>query len=225
MPPLDFRLASFVMLLVAGVALAEPPAPAPAVDGRPSTTEGTSKTPPEMSDDDVPAMAAIGGDGRMLNFGFEAGTLADWTVAGDAWEGQPLRLAPKDPPQVQPTRHSGRHWLGYNPEVSDAGRGKLTSKPFKVSQRWASFLIGGASDNAVRVEVVEAGAGRVVCSASGFDQEVLQRIVIDLEPLLGREIFLRIIDESPEKHIAFDDFVFHGRQPAYKKVGRILQPN
>src|SRR5689334_1999225 len=78
-------------------------------------------------------------DGRPLNLDFETGTLADWTVQGDAFAKQPIRgdVVSKRRAE-QPSRHQGEYWIGGYETSGDDATGTLTSAPFKVTHRWAS---------------------------------------------------------------------------------------
>lgn len=59
-------------------------------------------------------VAATGPDGAGLNLDFETGSLAGWTIEGDAWEGQPLTPGP-------PELHRRR-----NPRAIRASHGSAT---------------------------------------------------------------------------------------------------
>src|ERR1017187_1914712 len=78
--------------------------------------------------------------GRPLNLGFEAGTLADWTAEGAAFKGQPI-----DGDSVHRRRadmksgHQGRFWVGTFEIGGDEPKGTLTSAPFRVTRPFASF--------------------------------------------------------------------------------------
>src|SRR5881227_3161057 len=63
-------------------------------------------TPPE-------GVLPVGADGRPLNLDFETGDLRDWTAAGDAFTGQPVKgdtVAPRRADMK--SRHQGRYWIG-----------------------------------------------------------------------------------------------------------------
>lgn len=166
----------------------------------------------------IPVLAA---DGRPLNLGFETGTLQDWTPAGTAWEGQPVKGDTVKLRGRGESHHAGQYWMGGYEKVGDKGTGTLSSASFKVTQPWASFLVGaGRAVNKVRVEVVEAETGKIFHQASGQSLENMRREVLDLRRLAGQEIFIRLVDEGTEGwcHLNFDDFVFHDKEPA------VIQP-
>ena len=140
--------------------------------------------------------------------------MKDWTSTGDAFDKQPTKgdtvsARRKD----MKSEHAGEFWIGGFEGAGDPGTGTLTSVPFKVTQPWASFLIGGGATDKSRVEVVWkiAGAEIVIFKSSGVEAENLKRAVVDLQPHQGKEIFVRLVDEGKAgwNHVNFDDFVFH----------------
>ena len=164
----------------------------------------------------------IGADGQPLNLGFEDGTLKDWTATGNAWAKQPVKgdtVFPRKP--AMRSEHAGNFWIGgYENEVGDKPTGTLTSVPFKVTQPWASFLIGAGSSQGTRVEVVTQDDGKVTTTARGSDRENMARFVVDLRKFKDRGIFIRIVDEASGGwgHVNFDDFVFHAEEPKFAVV-------
>ncbi len=163
---------------------------------------------------------------RVLNLGFEDGTLGDWIPAGEAFGGQPVKgpIDPKRPHGADKvSNHRGDFWIGGFEKLRDEPKGTLTSVPFKVTQPWASFLIGGGSLPGTRVEVVTKDDGRVIHTARGVNQESMKRSVVDLRKIAGREIFIRIVDEETPGwgHVNFDDFVFHPEEPKFEKTAPV----
>ena len=77
--------------------------------------------------------------------------------------------------------------------------------------------MGGRSTELTRVELVRADDQEVVFKVSGFDSENLRPVVIDLQPHLGQQIFIRVIDEADWRlgHINFDDFRFYTTKPDF----------
>lgn len=156
-----------------------------------------------------------------LNLDFETGTLAGWTATGNAWKGQPVEgdtvAARRSDMQ---SRHTGRFWLGGYERVQDQPTGTLESAAFKVTQPWASFRIGGGGHPGTRVELVERPSGRVLHTARGKAREDLQRVAVDLSASIGRDIAIRIVDETSVGwgHVNFDDFRFHVSRPDLAEV-------
>jgi putative membrane-bound dehydrogenase-like protein len=184
------------------------PAPTPrkpAASGAPTLKPNTISIPPKNA------------AGKVLNLGFETGTLDDWIAEGDAWKGQPVKgdSVQKRKPSER-SNHAGDYWIGGYETNGDAPTGTLTSVPFKVTQPWASFLVGGGSDSSkTRVEIIEHSTGKLIRSAVGLTREDMRREVLDLRPHAGKQIHIRIVDafSGGWGHVNFDDFVFHDREP------------
>lgn len=154
--------------------------------------------------------------GRVLNLGFETGDLTDWTATGDAFTGQPIRGDTVKPRRSDMTSaHLGEYWIGGYEKVGDDAQGTLTSRPFPVSQPWASFRFAGGRGPETRVELVEAASGTVFFKISGTENETLRPVVVDLEAQTGKEIFIRLVDERSGHwgHLNFDGFAFHANRP------------
>ena len=168
--------------------------------------------------DDSTGTGALASDasGRLLNLGFESGTLADWTAQGSAFAGQPV-----EGDTVSRRRgdmrsgHAGRFWVGSYERSGDAAQGTLTSVPFRVSRPFASFLVGGGSHPGTCVELVRKDTGQVIFRAFGDDTEDLERVGVDLAGHLGKEIMIRLVDRDTAGwgHINFDDFRLHDANP------------
>jgi len=155
--------------------------------------------------------------GRPLNLDFESGTLADWRAEGDAFKGQPIAGDTVHRRRGDmASRHAGRYWVGTFEIAGDAPQGTLTSVRFRVAKPFASFLIGGGSQGATFVELVQSDTGEVIFRASGDDREDLERVVADLSAHVGREIVIRVVDRESGGwgHINFDDFRLHDVRPA-----------
>jgi putative membrane-bound dehydrogenase-like protein len=158
------------------------------------------------------------GSGRALNLGFEDGSLRDWSASGNAFDKQPVKgdtvAARRNDMQ---SGHQGNYWIGTFENGGDALTGVLTSTPFKVTQPWASFWVAGGAGPGTRVELVRADSRQVVFKSSGYDNERLRPVIADLQSHLGREIFIRVVDEEkgPWGHINFDEFKFHAAKPQF----------
>jgi putative membrane-bound dehydrogenase-like protein len=158
----------------------------------------------------------VGPDGRPLNLDFETGTLQDWTAEGDAFTGQPVQGDTVSPRRGDmKSEHQGRFWIGTYERRGDKPQGTLTSVPFKVTHPWASFLVGGGPWPETCVELVRKDTGTVFSRTSGLEEENLRRVVVDLRPHQGKEIFIRLVDRHSGHwgHLNFDDFRFHPAQP------------
>jgi putative membrane-bound dehydrogenase-like protein len=160
-----------------------------------------------------------GSDGKPLNLDFEQGSLKDWTASGDAFVKQPVRgdAVAKRRDDMK-SQHQGEYWIGsFENAAGDKAQGTLTSAPFKVEYGWASFLVGGGSLPKTKIELVlkEGESERSVFRASGTDSENLRPIVANLTPYVGKQIFIRVVDQEsgPWGHINFDNFRFYDKQP------------
>ncbi len=165
-------------------------------------------------------MLPVGRDGKALNTDFESGDLRDWTAAGEAWKGQPVK-GPINPKRKfgegKLANHQGDFWIGTYEVLEDAPKGTLTSAPFKVTRRWAAFRVAGGNLAETRVELVSVDGGKTIFTARGQNSETMLPMVVDLQAQSGKEIFIRIVDDSAEGwgHVNFDDFQFYAERPAF----------
>lgn len=160
----------------------------------------------------------VGRDGHPLNFDFETGTLKDWTATGEAFAQQPVK-GPIDQNRKygkgRVAEHQGDFWIGGYEKLEDRPKGTLTSAPFKVIHPWATFRVGGGSLSGTRVELVRVENGQVFYTARGNSNETMSVIGVDLQKVMGQEIFVRLVDEESGGwgHVNFDDFRLHGEKP------------
>tara|TARA_R110002049_G_scaffold46487_1_gene135117 strand:- start:51832 stop:57669 length:5838 start_codon:yes stop_codon:yes gene_type:complete len=170
----------------------------------------------------IPLAAAPGGikpkslSGRELNLDFETGTLDDWTAEGKAWEGQPVKgdtVASRRPGMT--SNHQGDYWIGGYEKFGDRRTGTLTSAPFVVSSRYATFLTNGGDSESTRVELVRKSTGKAFYTMTGTKSETMRRIVVDLRPHIGQEIMIRLVDNHRKGwgHLNFDHFRLHDVKP------------
>ncbi len=166
--------------------------------------------------------------GRPLNLGFEDGTFQDWTKAGDAFGATPIEgdvvLARTGDTQ---SRHNGTFWASSGEGDGHRATGTMTSEPFAVTQPFASFLVSGGALQDTRVELVQAADDQVFFEISGYDHAALRPVVVDLQPIQGQELYVRLIDNEtgvseipyiPDNqwaYISFDDFRFHATRPTF----------
>jgi len=155
---------------------------------------------------------------KPLNLDFESGTIQGWVAEGAAFDKQPVRgdAVAKRRADMQ-SRHAGNFWVGSYEIAGDAPQGRLTSAPFKVTQPYASFLLGGGSHEGTRVEIVRTDTRTVAFKTSANDSENMRPVVVDLNEHLGKEVFIRLIDEESGGwgHINFDDFKFYAERPKF----------
>jgi putative membrane-bound dehydrogenase-like protein len=160
----------------------------------------------------------VGRNGQPLNLDFETGTLQDWVAEGTAFDMQPVQgdTVAKRRSEMM-SRHTGKYWVGSYEVAGDAAQGRLTSVPFKVTQPYASFLLGGGSREGTRIEIVRADTTTVAFKTSGNDTENMRPVVVDLHEHLGQNVFIRLIDEESGGwgHINFDDFKLYAERPKF----------
>lgn len=169
---------------------------------------------PPMAD---PGVLPVGADGKPLNLDFETGTLKDWTLAGDAFKGQPIKgdaVAARRGDMK--SRHQGQYWIGGYEKVQDKPVGTLTSVPFKVTHPWASFLVGGGPHATETCVEIVCGT-EVIYRAAGLETEDMARVAVDLTKHKDKDIFVRVVDKHTGHwgHVNFDDFRFHTAKPNF----------
>jgi putative membrane-bound dehydrogenase-like protein len=178
-----------------------------------------SDPPPANPEGERPADS----EGRALNLDLESGGLADWSAEGTAFDGQPIDGDTVAARGREPSLHAGRYWIGGYERHGDDRLGVLTSRAFRVTRPWASFLVGGGASEDTRVEIVacdEAGrpVERVLYSTSGADFESMQRVIADLSAAQGGLAAVRLVDAAKGHwgHINFDDLRLHAERPVFE---------
>ncbi|MEX0936516.1 MAG: PVC-type heme-binding CxxCH protein [Pirellulales bacterium] len=154
--------------------------------------------------------------GRPLNLDFETGTLADWTIEGEAFADQPIQGdTVRQRREDMRSRHQGEFWIGGYERHLDAPTGTLTSAPFIATKPWASFLANGGSHGETHVELVRQDTDEVFYRVAGNNQETMRRVVVDLRPHAGKPIYVRLVDEHRGGwgHVNFDNFRLHDTRP------------
>lgn len=163
--------------------------------------------------------------GKVLNLGFEQGDLTDWTLEGNAFEGQPIKGDTVFPRRNDmKSNHEGQYWIGGYEIHEDTRVGSLTSKPFVVSQPYGSFLTNGGNHDTTRVELFRTDSGKVFFKTSGTESETLRRVVVDLRAHQGKEIQIRVIDQHTGHwgHVNYDDFRLHATRPAKATPSKLV---
>jgi putative membrane-bound dehydrogenase-like protein len=183
-----------------------------------ATQESQASAPPQAAQAWSPEMGIppVASDGRRLNLDFETGDLRDWKSVGSAFSGQPVKgdtVRQRRADSV--SGHAGNYWIGTYEIYGDGLHGTLASVPFPVTHPWATFLVGGGGHEYTRVEVVRADTDEVIFKTRGLDAEEMRPVAVDLRPHLGKEIYLRLVDQvgSGWGHINFDHFRFHDLEP------------
>jgi putative membrane-bound dehydrogenase-like protein len=168
-------------------------------------------------------------DGRVLNLNFETGGLQGWTSEGEAFS-DPLISGDSSAMHDAGMRlgQTGKYFVTSGGTKNHQATGTLTSVPFEVTQPFAAFQVSGGALQDTRVELVRHDNDSVIFKITGSGRAPLQPVVVDLQPHIGKEIFIRIIDNetgvSPiayigkDKfaHINFDNFRFYPLRPAFE---------
>jgi putative membrane-bound dehydrogenase-like protein len=169
-----------------------------------------------LAADPVEGVLPTDATGQPLNLDFETGDLRDWVAEGEAFKNQPIEgdTVSKRRGDMK-SRHQGKYWIGGWERFGDAPTGTLTSVPFKVTHPYATFLVGGGPNPTTRVEIVLKESNWVLHHFSGLAEEDMRRVVVDLRPQMGKEIYIRLVDQHTGHwgHINFDDFRFHNEKP------------
>ncbi len=133
---------------------------------------------------------------------FEDGTYNWWTVTGDAFGTEPVTGAL--PNQQAVTGWHGKYFVNTF-RGGDAGQGTMTSKPFKITEPYLAFLIGGGNHPNETCMNLLVG-GKRVRTMTGADKETLVTRFWDVRDLAGQEARLEIVDKrtGPWGHINID---------------------
>ncbi|RRB07811.1 PVC-type heme-binding CxxCH protein [Larkinella rosea] len=167
-------------------------------------------------------------NGQPLNLNFETGTLKDWTAKGDAFANPLINADPSPVHEKEMTiGFAGKYFLSSGGTTNYKLTGTLTSVPFTVTQPFAAFRVSGGALLDTRVEIVQAETNKVIYQITGQGRATLQPAVVDLQPYLNKEIFIRIIDNETGisqipyipndkwAHINFDEFLFYPTRPEF----------
>src|SRR5690606_1750964 len=111
--------------------------------------------------------------------------------------------------------------------------GTLTSVPFTVTEPFAGFRVAGGALKDTRVEIVHAARAdggddhEVFFDISGTNSPALRPVVVDLQPIQGEQIFIRLVDnetgvseipyirDNTNAYISFDDLRFYPERPSF----------
>ncbi|MEX2595261.1 MAG: PVC-type heme-binding CxxCH protein [Anditalea sp.] len=165
---------------------------------------------------------------RELNLDFETGTLDDWVSTGEAFS-NPLISGDSSPVHEKDMHvgQEGEYFVSSGGTLNHESIGTLTSAPFKVTRPFASFKVSGGALQDTRVELVRADQDSAFFQISGSGRATLRPVVVDLEEHMGKDIFIRLIDnetgisqipyigDDKWAHISFDGFLFHAQRPQF----------
>ena len=117
-----------------------------------------------------------------------------WTVEGNAFSAGPMDATAETLRQPRSGYHGSRFATSFRKEGQEILRGKLISKPVRISRRHILFTIaGGKFPGATCVNLkVE---GKVVLSETGENSNTLRSIDWDVAKWMGKEAVLEVVDE------------------------------
>ncbi|MDW8038650.1 MAG: GH116 family glycosyl hydrolase, partial [Thermoguttaceae bacterium] len=146
---------------------------------------------------------------------FEKSTYEGWTVEGTAFGAGPIEK--KNIPHYQGEvgglgqRVVNSHATapGQSVEEKDRHTGRLTSRPFTIERNYIHFWIGGGAHKG-RTCLNLLVDGKVVASATGRNDNRMQRQSFDVRPWAGKQAQLQIVDQASEGwgNIGLDHIVF-----------------
>jgi putative membrane-bound dehydrogenase-like protein len=191
--------------------------------------EPTEKPVP-VADQAIPVSDTLGGFrpgwgvDHVMNVDFEKGDLRDWTATGAAFFNQPIQgdsVAKRR--NDMKSDHQGEYWIGSYEVTGDIAFGTLTSKPFRLTHPWISFLQGGGGMQETRFELIEAETQKVLVQAVGVNAEAMKRAILSVKSSVGKTVQIRLIDNSKDGwgHINFDDFRMHAEEPKIANAQRL----
>ena len=146
---------------------------------------------------------------------FEKETCEGWTVEGTAFGKGPILR--KQIPAYQGdvggegdrvvNSHNTRQ--GEDVLKGDAHTGKLTSKPFKIERNYITFYIGGGG-HAGKTCMNLLVDGKAARTATGRNNNRMQKEMFDVRDLAGKEGRIEIVDAEPGPwgNIGVDQIVF-----------------
>ncbi|MEI8198312.1 MAG: GH116 family glycosyl-hydrolase, partial [Phycisphaerae bacterium] len=122
-------------------------------------------------------------------------TFAGWTVQGTSFGPGPIERAVIEKKMGQLGGQSPRLVNSYVPGETNAGTGKLTSKPFTIERRYINIWIGGGDiEGKTCVNLVIDG--KIVQSQTGAQENRLSLHFFDVRALAGKQATLEIVDDS-----------------------------
>src|SRR5680860_599005 len=166
-------------------------------------------------------------NGKPLNVGFERGNLSDWKAKGEAFKNPLFNRLPAIYEEDTQIGFDGDFFLSSGGTKNYKQKGILTSVPFEVEYPFASFRVSGGALADTRVELVLAESDEVIFKSTGQGRATMQPVVVDLSDYLGKDIFIRVIDnetgtspipyigDDTWAHISFDDFLFYPSRPSF----------
>jgi uncharacterized protein (DUF608 family) len=158
---------------------------------------------------------------------FESGNFDTWKVEGTAFGEAPVDGNRKAGDQSDVTGYKGTYLINsYASANGDEATGKLVSKPFKITEDYIIFKIGGGSHNN-KTCVNLLVNNKVVRTATGENSETLKDAGWNVQEFKGKQAVIEIIDAEKGGwgHINIDniaqsnlpakEFYFPGNHPYF----------
>jgi len=169
---------------------------------------------------------AVGQNAPSLRFDFETGDLQGWVVVEGKFDRLVCDRAKFHNQSAVDYNKQGKCFLStletakYRP--NDSLTGVVESPVFVLEGGTATFLVGGGAHRETYVALC-TGDGKEVLRASGKNAEVMQRVTWDVGKLVGKQVFLKLVDHRRGGwgHTTFDDFRASGRIDAVATRARI----
>lgn|GEM_PF-171494 len=156
--------------------------------------------------DDFQLLSLLPND--LLNASFETGDLSGWHIDGNAFVVSDMTEF-----EGKAFNHVGTYHIfgGGDAEAT----GTLTSQSFKLTGTGEiQFLVSGSQDlNNYYVELVRSDDDQTLFKATGYDDSTYRRVVWNASDYVGKEVYLRVVDNGGG-YINVDDFVVYNNELA-----------
>jgi hypothetical protein len=162
----------------------------------------------------VLSVSAVLGQGNVVRFDFETGDLQGWKVV----EGS-FGMLVCDRARFHNTgeiyNKQGKYFLSTLEQAdgtpNDGFTGVVQSPVFRLAGPDMSFLVGGGDHPDTYVAICTLD-GLEIAQGRGKNTETMQRVQWRLPELVGKEVYLRVVDGNTGGwgHVTFDDFTAAG---------------
>ncbi|MHC4249504.1 MAG: hypothetical protein ACYS9X_10300, partial [Planctomycetota bacterium] len=147
---------------------------------------------------------------RELVFDFESGDLQGWKIVEGKFD-RFLTDRPDFHHRQGKYNKQGKYFVSTlersDNQPDDSFTGVVESPVFVLSEAEMSLLVGGGGHGDTRVSLCSL-EGKEVLTARGRNAQVMQRIKWKAPKLVGKKVFLRMVDSNTGSwgHITLDDF-------------------
>jgi arylsulfatase A-like enzyme len=154
---------------------------------------------------------------RNATFDFESGKLEPWRIVEGEF-GHPIGSRSEFFRNKQEYNKQAKYYLTTLERSADAERGMdsqtgvIVSPLFVPEGGTMTFRIGGGRGESTYVALCTAD-GNEVQFARGVNDQVMQNAAWDLEPYVGKKMFIKVVDDSTTGwgHVTVDDFQFDAK--------------